>query len=46
MFKQVKKMCSAGGTVTADGFEVQGDHRDRLVDWLKERGYPAKAAGG
>ena len=46
MLKDVKKQCSAGGAVTADGFEVQGDHRDRLVDWLKDRGYPAKPAGG
>lgn len=46
MFKVVKKQCSAGGTVTAYGFEVQGDHRDRLVDWLKAQGYPAKPAGG
>ena len=46
MLKQVKKLCSAGGTVTDDGFEIQGDHRDRLVDWLKQKGYPAKPAGG
>ena len=46
MLKDVKKWCSAGGAVTADGFEVQGDHRDRLVDRLKDRGYPAKPAGG
>lgn len=46
MLKQVKKQCSAGGTTTADGFEVQGDHRDKLVDALKALGYPAKPAGG
>lgn len=46
LLKDVKKLCSAGGTATADGFEVQGDHRDRLVEWLKAKGYPAKPAGG
>jgi translation initiation factor 1 len=46
LLKQIKKQVSAGGTVTPDGFEVQGDHRDTLVAWLKEQGYPAKPAGG
>ncbi len=46
LLKQSKKRCSAGGTTTADGFEVQGDHRDVLLAWLKELGYPAKLAGG
>ena len=44
--KQVRSACSAGGTVTADGVEVQGDHRDKLVQTLKGMGYPAKASGG
>lgn len=26
--------------------ELQGDHRERVVEWLKAKGYPAKAAGG
>lgn len=46
MLKQVKKQCSAGGTATADGFEVQGDHRDKLVAMLRNLGYPAKPSGG
>ncbi len=46
MLKQVKKQCSAGGTLAADGFEVQGDHRDKLVEMLRGLGYPAKASGG
>ena len=46
LVKQVKKSCSAGGTTTADGVEVQGDHREKLVAMLKDLGYPAKAAGG
>ncbi|XAL98574.1 translation initiation factor [Phycisphaeraceae bacterium D3-23] len=44
--KQLKNKCSAGGSVTDDGVEVQGDHRDRVVEYLKSLGYPAKPAGG
>lgn len=44
--KTFKAKCSAGGSATADGVEVQGDHRDKIVDLLKSMGYPAKAAGG
>jgi len=46
LLKQLKKTCSAGGTTTPDGLELQGDHRDRLVKLLQEKGYPAKPAGG
>ena len=46
MLKGLKAACAAGGTVTADGLELQGDHRDRVVEALKGMGYPAKAAGG
>lgn len=44
--KQLKATCSAGGSATEDGVEVQGDHRDKIVDLLKQMGYPAKTAGG
>ncbi|MEM1356076.1 MAG: translation initiation factor [Planctomycetota bacterium] len=44
--KEVKAKCATGGTTTADGLEVQGDHRDTLVKLLKNKGYPAKPAGG
>lgn len=46
MLKQFKTSLGVGGTVRDDGFELQGDVRDRLVKALKDRGYPAKAAGG
>lgn len=46
MLKRFKQQCSAGGGLHSDGFELQGDHRDRLVTALKKMGYPAKAAGG
>ena len=44
--KKLKATCSAGGSTTDDGVEVQGDHRDAVVEMLRQMGYPAKAAGG
>jgi translation initiation factor 1 len=46
MLKQLKATLGAGGTVLDDGFEIQGDHRDKLVEHFKRLGYPAKPAGG
>lgn len=46
MLKQFKSTLGAGGTLLDDGFEIQGDHRDRLVEHFKKLGYPAKPAGG
>lgn len=46
LLKQFKQQCSAGGGLHDDGFELQGDHRDMLVEKLKQLGYPAKSAGG
>ena len=44
--KDLKNKCASGGSVTDDGVEIQGDHRDKIVTHLKSLGYPAKAAGG
>ena len=44
--KTFKTTLGVGGTATGDGFELQGDVRDRVVEELKKLGYPAKAAGG
>ncbi|MEM6259992.1 MAG: translation initiation factor [Planctomycetota bacterium] len=44
--KALKAKCASGGSVTEDGLEVQGDHRDTIVAHLWTLGYPAKAAGG
>lgn len=46
MLKTFKTTLGVGGTIRDDGFELQGDVRDRLVKELKEKGYPAKPAGG
>lgn len=48
--KTLKTMCGAGGTVKMEDetqvIEVQGDHRERIVEKLQSLGYKAKAAGG
>jgi translation initiation factor 1 len=47
MLKELRGSLGCGGTVgDAGALELQGDHRDKLVAWLVQRGYPAKAAGG
>ncbi len=44
--KRLKQVCGTGGTVKGDAIEIQGDHRDRVVEELKRAGYDAKRAGG
>lgn len=46
MLKQFQTRLGVGGTVRPDGFELQGDCRDRVVADLKALGFPAKTAGG
>jgi translation initiation factor 1 len=43
---QLKKRCASGGTVAAGRIEIQGDHRDTLVQELKHQGWTVKRCGG
>lgn len=44
--KQLKQHCGSGGTVKDSVIEIQGDHRDRLMEELKKRGYTVRRSGG
>lgn len=44
--KQVKTACGSGGTVKDGVIEVQGDHVERVMALLREKGYTVKRAGG
>ena len=44
--KRLRTACGAGGTLKDGVLEVQGDHVDRVVEWLKKEGLAAKRAGG
>lgn len=44
--KQFKQLCGSGGTVRNGVIEIQGEHRDQLVDELQKLGYTVKKSGG
>lgn len=44
--KELKQTCGSGGTVKEGVIEIQGDHRDTLVEALGKKGYVVKRAGG
>ena len=44
--KELKARSGSGGTVKDGVIEIQGDHRDLLVEELAKRGFKAKRAGG
>jgi translation initiation factor 1 len=43
---ELKKRCGSGGSSGDGRIEIQGDHRDKLVEELIRRGWAAKKSGG
>jgi len=37
--KQLKTVCGTGGSVKDQVVIVQGDHREKIIQWLKTAGY-------
>lgn len=45
LLSELKRLCGAGGALKEGVLEIQGDHRDAVVEELKNRGYRVKKAG-
>jgi len=44
--RRLKTACGAGGTFKDGALELQGDHRDRVEEELRQRGLRFKRSGG
>ena len=43
---KLKTACGAGGTTKDGVIEVQGDHRERVIELLAGQGWTVRRAGG
>jgi translation initiation factor 1 len=46
LLKKLKTQCGAGGTVKENSIEIQGEHKQKLLEILKGLGYKVKISGG
>ena len=43
---EIKKSCGTGGSVKEQQIVIQGDFRERILQFLSNKGYKTKKAGG
>lgn len=46
LLKKLKSQCGSGGTVKDNTLEIQGDHKQKLLEMLTTIGYKVKISGG
>ncbi len=44
--KEIKKLLSVGGSYKDEKIIIQGDYRDKIMEFLKEKGFRVKRVGG
>ena len=44
--KELKQLLSVGGSFKNEQIIIQGDYRDRIMDFLKDKGFKVKRVGG
>ncbi|OKH51705.1 translation initiation factor [Calothrix sp. HK-06] len=46
LLKQLKTQCGTGGALKDSEIEIQGEHKQKLLEILTKMGYKAKISGG
>ena len=44
--KEIKVLLGVGGSFKNESIIIQGDYRNRIMDFLKEKGFKTKRVGG